>query len=101
MGYNHIMCTLIEYCYKDLQRPWDCWTVQTYFLTDLLDCDHTFSWDEQRDKALINIFTHKRTFSQICKQMHKRTKAYTHDMTVLVDTMYSSSLVQGFTKLNH
>ena len=32
----------------------------------------------------------------------KKTKyTRTYNKTVLVDTMYSTSLVQGFTKLNH
>lgn len=78
---------------------WHCSTVQTCLPTDLLDCEKTRGKTLGHCSATV-ILQYNYSNSNNSYIIHEAEDC-THDMTVFVDTIYSTSLVQGFTKLNH
>lgn len=56
LKYHRASEIFIDICFiwTDLQKSWNCSTVQTCFLTDWFDCDRALSWDEKAGGALIN-----------------------------------------------
>lgn len=77
----------------DLQKS--CSTVQTCHLIGCPGCYRIFRQRGQRQTAEALLCTLN---ASLCS---RETQVNTHAITVLVDTMYSTSLVQGLTKLNH
>lgn len=77
----------------DLQKS--CSTAQTCHLLGCPGCCRFFTQRGQRQtgEGLLHIPN-----VSLCR---REPRVNTHAMTVFVDTMYSTSLVQGLTKLNH
>lgn len=90
----------------DLQRSLSYWIVPICFLAGLSEFAHAWSALERVQKSIkIVIYLHDYILyiQNNYNPSMKKEKKYkmTYDKTVFVDTIYSTSFVQGLTKLNH